>query len=293
MCRQVRAAAEVLPGHAAVAAEVVVDGQLAAADLGARAVRRRVAGRALEADQLELVRLVRELGARLVVGDARRRNVWPLLDDRGIASPAPRSSGVNGLDVEVVVEAVGDRRPDAEPGLRVHALDRLGGDVRGGVPQDVQAVGAVDGDRLDVRALGSARCRSRSSPLTRATTTVRSSPNRSRPLVVLSVTSSVRSPPLLRVIDMEDTRVSLDRGFDADIRLSAVVMVPARHDQDLVALDPVDQPVLVSDPPRPVALELVTQRLRLPDLVVPIAFDVPKEHVDPPENLAVLRLPPR
>ena len=39
--RQVRAAAQVLPGQLAVAAEVVVDGQLAGADLDARRPRRR------------------------------------------------------------------------------------------------------------------------------------------------------------------------------------------------------------------------------------------------------------
>ena len=43
--RQVRAAAQVLPGHLAVAVEVVVDGQLAGADLGARRPRRHPARR--------------------------------------------------------------------------------------------------------------------------------------------------------------------------------------------------------------------------------------------------------
>ena len=53
------------------------------------------------------------------------------------------------LDVEVVVETVPDRRADAELRVGVKGLDRLREDVRGRVPQDSQAVLAVDGDRLD------------------------------------------------------------------------------------------------------------------------------------------------
>ena len=66
---QVRAAAQVAPGDLAVAVEVVVDGQLAGADLDVRALGRGlgVAG-ALEPDQLELVRLVLELVERVGVG---------------------------------------------------------------------------------------------------------------------------------------------------------------------------------------------------------------------------------
>ena len=72
--RQVRAAAEVLPDRlAGLRVDVVVDGQLARADLDAlRRVERggvAVLHAALQADQLQLVRLAGELGARLVVGD--------------------------------------------------------------------------------------------------------------------------------------------------------------------------------------------------------------------------------
>ena len=67
---QVRAAAQVLPGQRRrPRVEVVVDGQLAAADLDVGAVGGVAGVAALEADQLELVRLVGQLGARLVVGD--------------------------------------------------------------------------------------------------------------------------------------------------------------------------------------------------------------------------------
>ena len=55
-------------------------------------------------------------------------------------SSASRSSGVNALgDVEVVVEAVGDRRSDAELGLGEHLLHRLGQHVGRRVPDDAAA----------------------------------------------------------------------------------------------------------------------------------------------------------
>ena len=152
--RQVRAAAEVLPRQVAVAAVVVVDGQLTAADLSVRPVGRvadRVALAALEADQLELVGLALQLVAGVLVGGDAAREGLALVDD-ALHHPLELLEVVRGerdLDVEVVVEPVADRRPDPEPGLGVHLLDRLGEDVRGGVPQDVEAVGAVDGDRFD------------------------------------------------------------------------------------------------------------------------------------------------
>ena len=115
--------------------------------------------------------------ARLVVGDHPAGEPLALLDDlRASASRcAFRSSGVNGvLDVEVVVEAVLDRRADAELGVREQVLHRLGQHVRGGVPQDRAAV--VAGDRPPARPRRRRRsgdARSRSSPLTRAAMTGR------------------------------------------------------------------------------------------------------------------------
>ena len=71
--RQVRSAAEVLPDRLArLRVDVVVDRELAAADLDRLVVvaaALAVTGAALEPDELELVRLARELGACLVVGD--------------------------------------------------------------------------------------------------------------------------------------------------------------------------------------------------------------------------------
>src|SRR4029453_14446361 len=56
-------------------------------------------------------------------------------------------------DVEVVIEAVLDRRPDAQPGPGEQVLDGLGEHVGGRVPHDHPAVVAVQGPRLDLVAL--------------------------------------------------------------------------------------------------------------------------------------------
>ena len=158
--RQVRAAAQVAPGDLAVAADVVVDGELAGADLS-RGTFDRLAGRPVETsaafkpDQLDLVGLVLELVERVGVGGDPPGEPLALLDD--LAHPGLDLLEVlgheRGLDVEVVVEAVADRRPDPEPGVRVEVLDRLRHHVRGRVPQDVVAVGAVDRDALDLVAV--------------------------------------------------------------------------------------------------------------------------------------------
>ena len=58
---QMRSAAQVLPGHVAVAVDVVVDGELAGADLGGRPFR-SLGGRPLESDQLRDSILTRSSG---------------------------------------------------------------------------------------------------------------------------------------------------------------------------------------------------------------------------------------
>ena len=150
----VRPAAEVLPGHLALAVHVVVDRQLAGPDLGARTFR-CVGRRALQPDQLQLVGLLGQLVARLVVGDRSALEALVLLDD--LAHPGLDLLEVlgheRGLHVEVVVEAVLHRRPDAELCVGEQVLDRLGEHVRGRVPQDVAPVGAVDLHRLHLVAV--------------------------------------------------------------------------------------------------------------------------------------------
>jgi hypothetical protein len=76
------AAAEVAPGGLAVAGDVVVDRELAGADLDGRALGGAPrAGAAGEADELELERLVGHLGTRLVLGDDAADEPLVLADD--------------------------------------------------------------------------------------------------------------------------------------------------------------------------------------------------------------------
>ncbi len=153
-----RAAAQVAPGPGAVAPEVVVDGQLGPTDLdghafGALGVRHTTT---LEPDELALVRLVGELGEGVGVGDLAAVEGLPLVDDplHDLLEGLEVLGGERGLDVEVVVEAVTDRRADPEPGRGVDLLDGLGEHVGGAVPQDVEPVLLGRGHRLDGVAVG-------------------------------------------------------------------------------------------------------------------------------------------
>ncbi len=147
--RHVRAAAEVLPDRLAVAVHVVVDRELAGADLDGRPLGSLLA--ALQTDQLEFERLVDEFGAGLLVADDPSHEALAFADDA-------RHLLVDGLEVirrerlldaEVVVEAVRDGRADPEVRLRIDPLHGLREDVRRRVAEDAEPVGAVDGHRLD------------------------------------------------------------------------------------------------------------------------------------------------
>ena len=124
--------------------DVVVDGQLGAADL--HDVRA-----ALAADQAALVGLVGELDARVGLGHHPADEALAGLDDLDHALlDAGQVLGIERLgDVELVVEAVLDRRADAELRLGEDVLDRLGHHVRARVAQDAQPVGVGDHDGLD------------------------------------------------------------------------------------------------------------------------------------------------
>ena len=144
----VRAAAQVLPDDLTrVRAEVVVDGQLGAAHLD------RLLGllAALEADQLQLVRFGGQLRAGIIVGDDAPGEPLSLPDDlpHALLDRLQVLRVERAIGVEVVVEAILDRRPDAQLGLREQVLDGLRHDVGGRMPQDRAPVGVVDPDRFD------------------------------------------------------------------------------------------------------------------------------------------------
>src|SRR6266446_8764543 len=74
--------------------------------------------------------------------------------------------------------------------------------------------------------------------------------------------------------------------------VSALVVVPAGGDADLVLGDLVDVAVFVGDPAGPVSLEAVLERLGLADPLVAVALDIGDQGVDPLQDLTVLGLPP-
>ena len=209
---QVRAAAQVLPAAlAGLGVEVVVDGQLAAADLHVGASV-GVGAAALEADQLQLVRLVGQLGAGLVVGDHAPGEPLARLDD--LLHPL--------LDA---LEVVGRERRRARRS-RSRSRSRSAGRCRAWPPGRAPAPpgpararssaaatarpsGRVDRDRLDVVAVGERVARGRAARRpTRATTTVRSSPNTSAAVVPAATCRSLPSTVMRR----SDTGCSFSAG---------------------------------------------------------------------------------
>ncbi len=151
---QMRAATEVGPdGVTRVGVHVVVDRQLAGGVDLDRVFRRR----ALEIDELQLVGLVGKLLAGVLDRvEASPGEALPRLDDllhRGLEG-GEVVGGERGVDVEVVVEAVGDGRADAELRVGSQLLHGLGEDVGGGVADDAAAVLGVGGDGLDVDVYG-------------------------------------------------------------------------------------------------------------------------------------------
>src|SRR5512145_32295 len=73
---------------------------------------------------------------------------------------------------------------------------------------------------------------------------------------------------------------------------SSLVVIAACRNTDLVLGDLVDKTVLVGNPPGPIPLEPMLERLRLADSLVTVAVDVLDQGIDPLEDLAVLDLPP-
>ena len=150
--RDVRAATQVDVRDAAVGAQVLVDADRAVAgDLAGVVVLRRA--RADVADDLLLVRLVGEQLQALV-------EVVLLAHERLVLGHDLAHPGLDALEVrvgevlavgqlEVVVEAVADRRADRVLGPGEQVEDGLGHQVRGGVAQDLAALVRVGGDDRD------------------------------------------------------------------------------------------------------------------------------------------------
>ncbi len=148
--RDVRPAAQITPNpFPGTGIEVVVGGELVAADL------HDVGVTGLVVDQLQLVGLAGQLGTRLLLGLVHPPGEQlALLDD--LAHPLFQLVQILRRErlghVEVVVEAVGDGRADAQLGLREQLLHGLGQHVCRRVPDDAAALVGVgrDGDDLGV-----------------------------------------------------------------------------------------------------------------------------------------------
>ncbi len=161
--RHVRAEAQVGPVAVRVQRDGVAGGRLSRATVPL--------GVADAFDDLDLEGLVREplerLGARDLLAHERLPPLHDLAHPRSIVA---RSLGMHVLgELEVVVEAVGDRRADRVLRARVEVAHRLGEHVRGRVPQHVEpVVGPCGRPARRSASAGGTNDRSRSSPSTRA-----------------------------------------------------------------------------------------------------------------------------
>ena len=113
-----------------------MDGQHASTDLGGSFLLSGCL--ALDGDQLQLVRLVGEFCPGLFVADLTAGKPLALLDDLAHSrlDCLEIIGGERLWHVEVVVEAVLDRRPDTQLGLGEDLLNRLRHDVRSRVTHD-------------------------------------------------------------------------------------------------------------------------------------------------------------
>ena len=145
-----RPAAQVAPAAlAGLRIDVVVDGELGAADL-------HDIGTALASDETKLERLIAELDRGRALFDDPAREPLPRFhdDDHALLEDLEVLRGERPIDVEVVVEAILDRRPDAELRLRKRVLDRLGEHVGGRVAKHGEALWRIHRHRFDHIGVG-------------------------------------------------------------------------------------------------------------------------------------------
>ena len=144
-----RATTQVPPAHGTVLGlHVVVDGEFGSPHLhDLRA--------AFTADESQLEWLAGELVLGLGFGHHATVESLARLDDllHALLESLQIIRGEGGGHREVVVEAVLDRRPDAELRVREGVLDRLGEDVGGRMTQHGEPLGRVDSHGLDDVAL--------------------------------------------------------------------------------------------------------------------------------------------
>jgi hypothetical protein len=153
---QVRPPAQVAPDAvAALAVDVVVDGDVPCADLDVDALA-GFCGVVFLTQQFQLVGLVLHRFAGLVLGHDAAHELLVLVDDfEHHLFQLPEVFGREGFrDVEIEVKAVSYVGADAELGVGAQLLHCLGHDVGGGVAQYVEAVSGVDGDALDFGTFG-------------------------------------------------------------------------------------------------------------------------------------------
>ena len=150
--RHVRPAAQITPGNGAVAADVVIDGELSLPHLDGRSVSRR--GAPFVRDQLEFEGLISQFTSRLLITDLPSHETLLLADDLPHLflhrfEVLRRERGGR----EVVVETIGDRRPDTKFRLSEQMLQCLRGHVSSGVTNDAQPLIAACQDRGDLVAV--------------------------------------------------------------------------------------------------------------------------------------------
>jgi hypothetical protein len=146
-----RTAAEVLPAQlTGLPVDVVVDRQLANTDRKVCALGLVCCRGTLQADQLQLVGLVSQFSLCVLIRQGTASEQLARLDDllHALAETVEVFRREGSVDVEVVVEAVLDRRSDPELGSLEAVLYRLREHVRARVPDDRPTILGVRPHRL-------------------------------------------------------------------------------------------------------------------------------------------------
>src|SRR5665647_452347 len=85
---------------------------------------------------------------------------------------------------------------------------------------------------------------------------------------------------------------SSTKGDPCERPVSTCVVVAASGYSYLVLTELVNEPVLIGDAPRPVAVKPTFEGLGFTDPLIAVPFEILDQRVDPSQDLAVLGLPP-